>query len=75
MFKILLTRFNKSFDLSLLDLMTDFTKDKLIPYWNQYSYKQYGSHIQRYMLIKDIGLLNQFKFILYIGYYFYLGNN
>ena len=30
MFKILLTRFNKSFDLSLLDLMTDFTKDKLI---------------------------------------------
>ena len=49
------------------EYLKHFIGDKVLPYFQKYKVKDYGSHIQRYKLVEDLGLINKFKYILYPG--------
>ena len=50
------------------DNLKKITGSKISLYFKKYPKKKYGSsHIQRYKLAKDLGLLDKSKFILYPG--------
>ena len=67
-FKKPINEFYDQWYIATSENLNKFRRDiKFKEYFKKYPKKKYGSHIQRYKLVEDLGLINKFKYILYPG--------